>query len=88
MEKEMENNEPKNFEAAMRRLEFLVEEMESGRLGLEEMIKAFEEGQKLSAFCGEQLGAIEKRIEMLVKTPSGVTAKPFAKRVKTTGADE
>ena len=78
----MENNEPKNFEAAMRRLEFLVEEMESGRLGLEEMIKAFEEGQKLAAFCGEQLGSIEKRIEMLVKTPSGVTATPFAKRVK------
>ena len=83
----MENNEPKNFEAAMRRLEFLVEEMESGRLGLEEMIKAFEEGQKLAAFCGEQLGSIEKRIEMLVKTPSGVTTTPFAKRVKSASPD-
>ena len=78
----MENTEPKNFETAMRRLEFLANEMESGRLDLEEMIKAFEEGQKLASFCGAQLGDIEKRIEMLVRTPSGVTTAPFAKRVK------
>jgi len=77
----MENTEPKNFETAMRRLEFLANEMESGRLDLEEMIKAFEEGQKLAAFCGAQLGDIEKRIEMLVKTPAGVATAPLAKRV-------
>ena len=66
------------FESALRRLEILVNDMESGRLGLEDMIKSFEEGQKLAAFCGEQLSGIEKRIEMLVKTPSGgVAATPF-----------
>jgi len=68
---------PPTFETALRRLEFLVNEMESGRLGLEDMIKAFEEGRQLAAFCGEQLGGIEKRIEMLVQTPDGVDAKPF-----------
>jgi len=68
---------PQTFETALRRLEFLVNEMESGRLGLEDMIKAFEEGRQLAAFCGEQLGGIEKRIEMLVQTPAGVTAEPF-----------
>ena len=76
----MQENEPKNFEAAMRRLENVVDEMESGKLGLEDMIKAFEEGQKLAAFCGAQLESIEKRIEMLVKTPSGIAAAPFVKR--------
>ena len=80
MEAKKENVDPKNFETAMRRLEFLVGEMESGKLELEEMIKAFEEGQKLAALCAGQLGAIEKRIEILVKTPSGVAAEPFAKR--------
>ncbi len=81
-----DHTEPQNFETAMRRLEFLVEEMESGRLGLEDMIKAFEEGQKLASLCNTQLGAIEKRIEMLVKTPSGVTATPLSKRAKQTDA--
>jgi len=71
--------EPQTFETALRRLEQLVNEMESGRLGLEDMIKAFEEGQKLAAFCGEQLGGIEKRIEMLVKTPEGVGTVPLPK---------
>ena len=70
---------PPSFETALRRLEELVNDMESGRLGLEDMIKAFEEGQKLAAFCGEQLGGIEKRIEMLVQTPTGVVAEPFDK---------
>ena len=73
----MTESTPQTFETALRRLEFLVNEMESGRLGLEDMIKAFEEGRQLAAFCGEQLGGIEKRIEMLVQTPAGVTAEPF-----------
>ena len=68
---------PQTFETALRRLEFLVNEMESGRLGLEDMIKAFEEGRQLAAFCGEQLGGIEKRIETLVQTPAGTVAKTF-----------
>ena len=68
---------PQTFETALRRLEQLVNEMESGRLGLEDMIKAFEEGQKLAAFCGEQLGGIEKRIEMLVKTNEGTESVPL-----------
>jgi exodeoxyribonuclease VII small subunit len=73
---------PQTFETALRRLESLINDMESGRLGLEDMIKAFEEGQKLAAFCGEQLGGIEKRIEMLVKTPDGnITATPLPPRL-------
>jgi exodeoxyribonuclease VII small subunit len=75
MKEATEKKSPESFEAAMRRLEVLVNEMESGRLGLEEMIKAFEEGRELAAFCGGQLNAIEKRIEMLVESPDGqVTA--------------
>jgi len=36
-----------DFEQSLERLETLVEEMESGELSLEEMIKHFEEGSKL-----------------------------------------
>lgn len=72
---------PQSFEHAMRRLETIVDDMESGNLSLEQMITAFEEGRTLSIYCGDQLTAIEKRIEMLVKAPDGETiAEPFTKR--------
>ncbi|MCL1887903.1 MAG: exodeoxyribonuclease VII small subunit [Kiritimatiellaeota bacterium] len=81
MSEKNEKKNPENFEAAMRRLEVIVDEMESGHLGLEDMIKAFEEGRGLAAYCGGQLAAIEKRIEMLVESPDGqVSAAPFDKR--------
>ncbi len=59
------------FEAALARLEQIVAEMESGQLALEQSIARFEEGMKLSRFCSEQLDAIERRIEVLVRQADG-----------------
>jgi exodeoxyribonuclease VII small subunit len=55
-----------SFEGAMKRLEEIVDEMESGKLSLEDMIARFEEGQGLSAFCTKKLNEVEKKIEKLV----------------------
>ncbi|HOU22080.1 MAG TPA: exodeoxyribonuclease VII small subunit [Kiritimatiellia bacterium] len=53
--------------------------MESGELGLEKMVAAFEEGQKLVKLCSSRLNEVEKKIEMLVKQADGSTkAEPFA----------
>ncbi|HPT15967.1 MAG TPA: exodeoxyribonuclease VII small subunit [Kiritimatiellia bacterium] len=53
--------------------------MESGELGLEKMVAAFEEGQKLVKLCSSKLNEVEKKIEMLVKNADGsVGAEPFA----------
>lgn len=59
--------QPLGFESALTRLETIATEMESGQLGLEDMVKAFEEGQKLVKACSSKLNEVEKRIEMLVQ---------------------
>jgi len=55
-----------NFEDALARLEQIVEELESGDLGLESALSAFEEGVSLSRRCSGQLEDAERRIEILV----------------------
>ena len=67
-----------NFEKALARLEEIAAEMESGELGLEKMVAAFEEGQKLVKQCSSKLNEVEKKIEMLVKKSDGsVGTEPF-----------
>ncbi|MDY0145577.1 MAG: exodeoxyribonuclease VII small subunit [Kiritimatiellia bacterium] len=67
-----------SFEKALERLEEIAAAMESGDLGLEKMVAAFEEGQKLVKLCSSKLNEVEKKIEILVKQADGtVTAEPF-----------
>lgn len=67
-----------SFEKALARLEEIAAEMESGELGLEKMVAAFEEGQKLVKLCSSKLNEVEKKIEMLVKNADGsVGTEPF-----------
>ena len=69
--------EPK-FEEAMEKLEAIVNDLESGELSLDDAIKRYEEGMKLSDFCYKKLQQIRKKIEVLVKDPSGkLAAKEF-----------
>ena len=68
-----------SFEKALARLEEIAAEMEGGELGLEKMVAAFEEGQKLVKHCSSKLNEVEKKIEMLVKKSDGtVGTEPFA----------
>lgn len=61
--------EKQNFEDSLRKLEQLVSEMESGQLPLDEMMRRFEEGQKLAASCTRELDAIRRHIEKVVSAP-------------------
>jgi exodeoxyribonuclease VII small subunit len=73
-----EKNKPQGFEKSLERLEAVVAEMEGGDLSLEDMIKRFEEGQKLIGYCSKQLDEVERKIEKLVKKDNGeVKAVPF-----------
>lgn len=60
----------KNFETALERLEAIVQEMEGGKLGLEDMITRFEEGHALVKQCSKTLNEVQKKIEVLVKKGS------------------
>ena len=55
------------FEDNLRKLEALVTNMESGGLGLDDMIKQFEDGRKLVAECQKDLESIRLRIEKVTK---------------------
>ena len=44
-----------------------VAKLEEGELTLEESLKLFEEGTKLSKSCGKQLNQAQRKVEMLVK---------------------
>ncbi len=66
------------FEKAMKQLEQIVQELETGDLPLEKAIAKFEEGVKLSKFCSEKLDETEKRITVLLQDREGkVFEKPF-----------
>ncbi len=66
-----------DFEKSLERLETIVEEMESGDLPLEQMIKHFEEGSKLVTLCSGKLNEVEQKIEKLVKKGGVLTSEPF-----------
>lgn len=54
------------FEEALEKLSVLVEKMESGDLSLEESLKIFEEGIKLSKDCQNALTDAEKKVQALL----------------------
>ena len=56
-----------SFEDAIKRLEEIVKELESGELEIEKALTMFEEGTRLSKICAKKLLNIERRIEILKK---------------------
>lgn len=56
-----------DFEAAMAELETLVASMEGGELSLEESLKAFERGVKLTRHCQAALKNAELKVKVLTE---------------------
>ncbi len=66
------------FEEAMAQLEEIVKQMESNNLPLDEALKLFEDGIRLSRFCQEYLDSAQKRVEQVIADHQGeVQLKPF-----------
>jgi exodeoxyribonuclease VII small subunit len=67
-----------SFEDALKKLEVVVEEMESDELPLESLLKHYEEGTQLASVCQKQLAEAELKIQKLEKNASGnLELKPF-----------
>ncbi len=60
-----------SFEASLKRLETIVESLESGDVPLDKAMELYEEGIRLSRFCGEKLRATELRLKKLSKDVGG-----------------
>lgn len=67
------------FEAALERLQQTVKRLESGELSLEDSLKSFEEGVRLTRHCQDQLKSAEQRIELLtqVSADGKIETTPF-----------
>ena len=64
-----------NFEESMKDLESIVQELESGKLDLDNSMKKFEEGMKISKDCSNYLEKAEKKITLLVQGANGEVAE-------------
>ena len=59
------------FEYAMARLETIVAELEKGDLPLDDSLKIFEEGIRLSKNCLKVLEEAERKVEVLIQDKNG-----------------
>ena len=67
-----------DFEASLGQLEQMVEQMEDGELSLEESLKAFERGVKLTRECQQALQEAEQKVQLLSEQNGDLVATPFS----------
>jgi exodeoxyribonuclease VII small subunit len=66
-----------DFERSLAELESLVERLERGDLPLDEALKTFERGVKLTRHCQSALKAAQQKVEILMKRSGSATVEPF-----------
>lgn len=69
--------EEKSFEELMDDLENIAEELESDKLNLDDSMKKFEEGMKISKLCNEKLESAEKKITILLEKNGEIEEENF-----------
>lgn len=75
----MAKSEPKpfEFEKALQELSILVESMEQGKISLEDALKKFEQGVKLTRECQTALKAAEQKVSILLEKNGKESIEPF-----------
>ena len=73
MSKEKDNN----FETNLKKLEMIVDKLESGDIGLEESVKLYEEGMKIKKICDKKLKDIEMQIKKIKIEDNKVVKENF-----------
>ena len=62
-----EKTQDVSFEDSLKKLEKIVEELETGELSLDEALKLYEEGMQFSDHCLEKLNESKQKVEKLIK---------------------
>jgi exodeoxyribonuclease VII small subunit len=65
------------FEESLERLEKIVDELEKGNVPLEQALKLFEEGMRLSSSCRKELEEAEGKVEILLKQNGKLQPEPL-----------
>ncbi len=87
MAKRPVNPEKLSFEDALNRLEELIDQIESGEIGLEESLKQYEQGTALIKRCRAILDGAESKIAELSAGPNGGLAVRGGENQGETGED-
>ncbi|MDD2214789.1 MAG: exodeoxyribonuclease VII small subunit [Oscillospiraceae bacterium] len=67
-----------SFEAALKQLEAVVNQLEKGELSLEDSLKAFQEGTQLAAVCRHKLDEVQQSLQILTQSAEdGHKLEPF-----------
>jgi len=69
--------EPAGFEGALAELEELVAGMEAGNMPLDEALRSFERGVRLTRDCQAALQAAQQRVQVLTLRAAGATLEDF-----------
>lgn len=75
--KPAENAPSIDFERSLQTLETFVNQMESGKLSLEESLQTFEQGVALTRQCQQALLQAEQRVSLLLETNGTLKEVPF-----------
>lgn len=62
------------FEAGLKQLAAIVTALESGSLGLDEALRAFEQGVGIARQCQQTLRAAEQRVQRVLEAEGGTVA--------------
>ncbi len=65
------------FEESLQELEEIVEQMEQGDITLEQSLKAFERGIKLTRTCQKALQEAEQKVQILLEKDGQQTLEPY-----------
>ena len=77
MPRKAKTDDNMDFEKAMQELETLVTKMENGDLSLEESLKYFEQGVKLTRQCQQSLKKAEQKVAILMKKDKNSSLSDF-----------
>ena len=69
--------EKRKFEEMIEDLEAISKDLESGRLSLDDSVKAFEQGIEISKECSKILEDAEKRISILIEKEDDIVEEDF-----------
>lgn len=67
----------RHFEENLSELDTIVTQLESNQLPLEEALKAFEKGVKISQDCQSVLTQAEQKVQILLDKQDGEHLEPF-----------
>jgi len=73
----MKKNKELSFEDSLKQLENIVEQLESGDIGLEKSVKLYEEGMMLKKNCEDKLKKVEMQIKKIKVENNKITKEDF-----------